>query len=277
MSKFKKDLTPEEKAKPYSKYFYRKPVHPAPEKLAAMAVPIDPAKALPIEKINDLLDPGYHEVEAGWCVLPNGAGYIANLVPMPGVTVDMINWWFAWHGLEDLRYKLWSPEDHFAISMSEQDRKKVLDPRRTLTQKFQGLTHHVIEDVGDGPANITLSFLTPEDASFDMSRFKPPAVATLVAANITLTPIATEEEAHGPGMPIFMLHFIREIPRGIEYRSRFWMGYQVIDRKPQLLLPKGERVPEWAPRGGAQHNVHEYANLSAILPEIYKDQKGAIP
>ena len=43
------------------------------------------------ENINDLLDPGYLEVEAGWCVLPNGAGYLANMVKMPGVSVDMIN------------------------------------------------------------------------------------------------------------------------------------------------------------------------------------------
>lgn len=276
MSEFQKDLTPDEKAKLYSKYFYRKPVQPAPERLAAMAVSIDPDKALPLERINDLLNPGYHEVEAGWCILPNGAGYIANRVPMPGVTVEMVNWWYAWHGLEDLRYKLWSPAEHFAISMSEQDRKKVLDPNRTLTQKFQGITHHVIEDVGDGPANITINFLTPEDAGFDMSRFTPPAVATLVAANVTLAPIAAAKEAPGPGMPIFMMHFIREIPGGIEYRSRFWMGYQVLDRKPRLLLPKGVSVPEWAPRGGARHNVHEYANLSVLLPEIYREQNGII-
>jgi hypothetical protein len=98
--KFKKDLTPEEKAKPYSKYFYRKAAAPAPERIAAMDQPIDPSKALPIERISDLLNPGYGEVEAGWCVLPNGAGYVANHIPMPGVTVDMVTWWYAWHGLE---------------------------------------------------------------------------------------------------------------------------------------------------------------------------------
>jgi len=30
--------------------------------------------------------------------MEDGTGYIANLVYMPGVTVDMFDWWFAWHG-----------------------------------------------------------------------------------------------------------------------------------------------------------------------------------
>ena len=95
MDDLKKDLTAEEKARSYSKYFYRKVVPPLPEKLAAMDRPMDSTQALPIERINDLLNPGYHEIESGWCILPNGAGYIANHTLMPGVTVEMVNWWMA--------------------------------------------------------------------------------------------------------------------------------------------------------------------------------------
>ena len=60
------ELTSEEEAKPYAKYFYREPAPVDPAKLLPMEKPMDPAKALPIERINDLLNPGYHEVEAGW-------------------------------------------------------------------------------------------------------------------------------------------------------------------------------------------------------------------
>ncbi len=35
--------------------------------------------------------------------MEDGTGYIANLVYMPGVTVDMFDWWFAWHGLGEFR------------------------------------------------------------------------------------------------------------------------------------------------------------------------------
>jgi hypothetical protein len=37
----KQDLTPEEKAKSYSKYFYRQPTPPAPERVAAMDKPLE--------------------------------------------------------------------------------------------------------------------------------------------------------------------------------------------------------------------------------------------
>ena len=89
------ELTPEEKAKPYAKYFYNEPVPPDPAAFEPMEKPMDPAKALPIERLNDMLDPGYHEVEAGWCALPQGGLYVANHIKMPGVTVEMVDWWFG--------------------------------------------------------------------------------------------------------------------------------------------------------------------------------------
>ena len=104
-----RQLTPEERAKPYAKY-YDAPLAEFDSDLLAQLrpdAPIDPALALAPERINDLLDPGYHEVETGWCVLDNGAGYVAVNMKMPGVTVEMVDWWYAWHGLEDLRYMLW--------------------------------------------------------------------------------------------------------------------------------------------------------------------------
>jgi hypothetical protein len=270
-------LTPEEKAKPYAKYFYRQPAPPSQERLAQMDKPMDPSKALPIERINDLLNPGYHEVETGWCILPNGAGYVANHTPMPGVTVDMINWWMAWHSLEDLRYKIWWPDGHFGISLSDQDRQKVLDPSRSMTQKFQGITHFVLENVG-GPSaeKIAISFMTPEEVGFDMSRFKSPNVETIVAANGLSQMITPPPGVPNPKAPAFMIHFIREVPGGIEYRTRFWNGYHILNKKPRFLLPADVRIPEFVPRGIAIHNVYEYANLASFLPQIYQEQKGLI-
>jgi len=267
-------LTDAEKLKSYAKYFYREPAKPNAELLAKMEKPIDAGKALLPENINDLLDPGYHEVEAGWCILPNGAAFAANHTKMPGVTVDMINWWFAWHALEDLRYKIWWPKGHYSACVSDEDRKKILDPERPITQKFQGITHHVVEDVGGGKEDIFISFLTPEDMGFDMKRFKAPNVGTLVAANGVSSPLNAPPGV--PKAPAIMCHFIREIPGGIEFRTRFWMGYHIVDKKPKLLLPPGIKIPEVAPRNLATHNVLEYTNLASFLPEIYREQKGVI-
>lgn len=271
-----RELTPEESAKPYAKYYYLEPASPDPEMLDLIrpGKPIDPAQALPIENINNLLNPGYLEVETGYCILPNGAGYAAVHTKMPGVTAEMINWWMAWHSLEDLRYKIWWPQGHFNVSISEEDRRKVLDPGRAPTEKFQGITHHVMEDVGNGTESIFISFLTPKEMGFDMSRFHSSHVATLVAANGLSSPAGAQPDA--PKVPAVMCHFIREMPGGIEYRTRFWLGYHMFDGKPKLLLPPGFRVPEAAPFGLAMHNVQEYSNLRAILPQIYTEQKGII-
>lgn len=271
------ELTPEERAKPYAKYFFKEPATPPANRLEVMKAPMDPSKVLPIENINDLLDPGYHEVESGWCIMDNGAAYIANHTPMPGVTVEMINWWFAWHGLEDLRYKIWWPQGHFGVTVEDRDREKILDPDRPLTQKFQGITHYVIENVG-GPCaeKIAISFMTPEDLGFDMDRFKAPAVGTIVGANGVSLMLDPPPGIPNQKSPAVMMHFVREVDGGIELRTRFWMGYHIVDKKPYKLLPKGVRLPEMVPAGLATHNVWEYHNLASFLPQIYEEQGGVV-
>jgi hypothetical protein len=277
MTAIQTDLTAAEKAKPYSKYFYRPPAQPVPERLAVMDKPMDPSKALPVERINDLLNPGYFEAESGWCVLPNGAGYVANHTVMPGVTVDMIDWWMAWHGLEDLRYRIWFPAGHYGVSMSEKDRAKILNPNRPMARKLSGVTHFVIENVG-GPSaeKIAISFMSPEDVGFDMARFHAPNVGTIVAANGVSLMLNPPPGVPNFKAPAFMIHFIREVPRGIEYRTRFWLGYHILNRKPWFLLPGGVRIPEFVSRGLAIHNVCEYTNLGSFLPQLYEEQNGVL-
>ena len=193
----------------------------------------------------------------------------------------MVNWWFAWHGLEDLRYMLWSPEDHFAVSMTDEDRAKVLDPDRPLVLKFQGVTHHVYEDIGGGADDLWISFMTPEDFGFDMSRWKAPSVATLVAANALVKAGGAPDDA--PMMPVAMCHFVRELPGaapgvdgGVEFRTRFWMGWQIVDKKPHFALPAGVKVPEAVPAGLFEHCILEYSNLRVLLPEIYAEMGGVV-
>jgi len=273
-----RDLTAEEKAKPYAKYFYREHAGPTPALAPYLdnPTPLDPAEALPIERRDDLLSPGYLTGETGYCLLPGGGAYVAVCHPMPGVTAEMIDWWFAWHGLEDLRYMLWSPEDHYAVSMSDEDRAKVLDPDRPLRLKFQGLTHHVYEDIGQGPDDLWISFMTPEDFGFDMSRWHAPHVATLVAANVLVKSGQAPEGS--PLLPVAMCHFVRELPDGggVEMRTRFWMGWQIVDKKPEFRLPQGMTIPEAVPAGLFRHCILEYSNLRVLLPEIYAEMGGVV-
>lgn len=271
MKEVRKELTAEEEKKPYAKYFHQPIAEPNEELMEILKKgPMNPAKALMPENLKDLLKDGYDEVETGYCILPNGAGYVAVNNKFPGVTLDMINWWFAWHGLEDMRYMLWFNKGHYGIAISDEDREKILNPETPMLEKFQGRTHYVIEDTGNGPEDIQICFLTTEQLGFDAEELNLKG-ATVVSGNGI-----SQNRAGGPKAPAIMLHLFREVPGGVESRSRFWMGYHMIDGKPVKLLPEGVQVPIQAPMGLAFHNVEEYTNLATILPSLYKEMNGEI-
>lgn len=60
---------------------------------------------------------------------------------------------------------------------------------------------------------------------------------------------------------------------GVELRSRFWMGYAIVEGKPIKLLPEGGMVPHEVPLALLKHNVKEFTNLAAILPGLYEEEK----
>ena len=270
-------LTPEEEAKPYAGYYHR-PVTPPDADMVALIQPhasMDPALALPPERISDLLDPGYQKVETGWCNMPNGSGYIAVHNRMLGVTTEMLDWWFWWHSMADMRYGIWYPPGHYGISISKKSRARLSDPAVPANEKIYGRTDHVVEDVGTGAEDIYISFCAPEEMGFDMSRFHAPNVAAVYGGfGFDQARDAKPSDIRAPAI---MCHFIREIDGGVEFRSRFWMGYKLIDRKPVLAIPPGESVPMDAVYGLANHNVHEYCNLKSLLPEIWAEFKDADP
>lgn len=265
--KAKVPVTDEEKKRSIYKY-YEKGLAPAPpEKMGKMARgPIDPSKALPFTERNRLFEPGYLEEEIGWCIMPDGTGYLSNLTQMPGVTAEMFDWYFAWHGLEDLRYKIWDPEDHYYAR--SQNRKKALDPDLTCQEKLWDTSHEILEDTGMGPSTIVINFKYPGDCGFDASKIGTEACSTIVCG-----------KGYGKGEPpyamppTFMTHFVRNIEGGIELRSRFWMGWGYVNGKDVKFIPEGVRYPDAAPMTLAMHNVKEFTNLAAILPSLYAEEK----
>jgi hypothetical protein len=264
-------LTPEEQSRAYAKY-YEDPVPPDPEHLAMMDKARDPSEALYPEQMNDLLNPGDLKVEIGWCNLPNGAGFIANRNLYQNVTAEMIDWWFAWHPLEDLRYRIWYPPQHAAIGLDPESRGRILDPNIPIREKNWGVTHHVTEDCNCGMEHIDITFLSPEDFGFDMTRWEEPYVSTFVGG------FGWSSPAHKTDRPIrapsLMCHIFRKFSGGLEHRTRFWMGYRMSNGKPELSLPPGVAVPAMAVQGLARHNVHEFSNLAALLPKLYREYGG---
>ncbi len=265
----KSPLTKEELTLAYADFYDYPTPDPDPAILDEVKEPIDPSRALPIENLNDLLNPGYLDAERGWCILPNGCGYVAAHCVMPEVTPEMFKWWFAWHGLEDLRYKIWWPDSHYAIYVDDEARARIKDPSTTLEEKYQNMTHYVVEDIGTGCTEIAISFLDPEKLGFDMERFHEPNVSALVCANVLIY-----EPGKSMGHPVgsnVMCHFVREREEGgIELRTRFWFGYNIVDKKPVKLLPDGMEMPAAFPKGLSVHAIEEYNRLSHLLPKVYE-------
>lgn len=259
------ELTAAEQARPYAKYLARPMTPPPAGVYDSLAAAIDPARALPIECRSDLLNSGYLAAERGHCVMRDGSGFVAGLTDMPNVTAEMLDWWFAWHGLERLRYAIWDPEDHHDIHVAPEHVAHRLDPRLGLRERNWGTTDVATEDIGNGMMVLDISFMSPGDFGYDMTRFADGA-DTAINAN------------GGPhGAPAFscFTHIARKTGRGLELRSRFWIGWIVVDKAPVRV---GQAMPAEAVAHMAaalsRHCAKEYHNLAAILPQVYRENHG---
>lgn len=261
-------LTDEEKLTEYSHFFYKplEKVDPELQEILKKS-PVDPEKITSIQQRNKILDPGYLEVENGYTRMPDGSGCVATNVRMPEVTPEMVDWWFAWHGLKDLRYKIWCPTDHYSAHVKEEDLKHRLDQSLSLKERNWGTTDVVTENVGGGPQTMHLSFLSPEDFGYDPAKISNADV--IISANVS------DAET---GQPLICFsHVIRKLEKGIEYRSHYWQGYNIDENgnAVAVAIPEGG-FPMEVMKACAEHSQLEYSNLAVILPELYA-KYGNIP
>lgn len=253
-------ITEEEKQVDYSDLFY-KPLEPVADELLRIMEksPVNPAHATSVFDRNDILRPGYLAVENGYTRMPDGSGCVATKVEMPWVTPEMIEWWFVWHGVKDLRYKIWCPTEHYGIHVHPESTKKRYDTSLSWKERNWGTTDVVVENVGNGPQTMHLTFLSPMEYGYDPELIKN--VDVLISANV-------QDPETGRKLITFS-HCIRKIPGGIEYRSHYWQGYHIIDGKPVAVsIPPGG-FPMDVMKGNAYHSLVEYSNLARILPDLY--------
>ncbi|MBP1625785.1 MAG: hypothetical protein H6Q00_260 [Holophagaceae bacterium] len=256
-------LSESDKAQPYAKWFDR-PITPAPQEIYELLDkgPIDPSDALLLENRNDLLKPGYLSVERGWCMMPDGSAFVAGLTKMPGVTAEMLEWWFYWHGLRGLRYAIWDADDHYDVQVAPECLERRLDPSLSIKERGWDTTDIVTEDVGTGCMVLDIAFVSPMTFGYDMAAFEKGA-CTAISANLG---------PHGGDRLVCFSHVARDIPGGVELRSRFWIGWNMVDGKPVRV---GTQVPtevvEGLAKGLVYHCPKEYHNLAAILPGVYAE------
>lgn len=255
-------LTMAESKQPYAKYYSQPMSPPADGVYESIVSPADPSLALAPNGINKLLEPGARALERGWCVLPDGSCYVAGYADMPGVTTEMLEWWFAWHGLESLRYMIWDRDDHFAVHVRPDTINRRFDKTLSWRERNWNTTDVVVEDVGTGVVTLEISFASPESVGYDMKPFKDGGFAA-INANICL---------QGQEQFVSFTHNARPTKTGIELRSCFWLGWVVENgqrKRVQKDMPQAE-IAKLA-KGLARHCTKEYHNLAAILPSVYAE------
>lgn len=225
--------------------------------------PIDPNRALPLSRVDRLLDPAPIDPETGWCWLPDGVGYVAVRTEMPRVTGEMLDWWFDWHADDALRYRIWHPIAHKGNSIER--------PRSRVAAKAHwGAVHHPVEDVGTGVIRARIAFHPPSTMGMSTDALDDPRVATIVCGYVGDD---SRRVRHTP-----MFHVVLKQGDGVAMRSRFWLGAALRPYGPLGALGapvlghafvRRAVLPRALPRALATHCAEEYANLAALLPELW--------
>jgi hypothetical protein len=229
-----------------------------------------PSRGLSLRAANELLEPGYLAMENGYARLDDATLYVAALTPMPGVTGEMIDWWFAWHGEESARYQLWHPRDH----VSARWRRPVTcagGEREQWKQLYRSNVSEVDEYVGSSLMRLSIAFTEPTDY-LDVSRLAASGTDTVICAR---TYSRKENVAAG-----HVLHQIRSTSDGVEMRSRFWLADFDTSNLPvigPLLQPllnsrsmRRTLVRDGFGRDLLLHCAEEMAHLAEFLPELFQ-------
>ncbi len=257
------DLTP---------YLARPMTPPAPTVLDTIARgPIDPADADDRRSLDRLLDPSALRAETGWCTLPDGVAYAAVRTEMPGVTGEMIDWWFDWHPREPIRYQLWFPGKHASVSFEAASTPGA--------KPFWGTVHHPVEDIGLGMERLRIAFQPPTRLGFSTDAIGDPQVATVVGGFVG--------DERRRVQHTLMVHVFLTTSDGLVQRSRFWIGAAVRPYAPAPIADGVARLlnrrflrrrllPASVARAMAEHCAAEYANLAALLPELHADHASGV-
>jgi len=253
----------ERETSPYASFFNPR-MAPLPEHVRDALVIGAVAHELlpPITRACEMQRSEYALVETGYTVCPDGAARVGVLTRMPGVTPAMWEWWFAWHGSDAQRYKLWHPLAH--VDVGWEDGRDDLDG-------YVGRVSNVTEYVGATLLELSIHFVEPSTIGLDESLLKKNGESAICARVGMVIGGATVESG-------WLLHHIRPVSGGSEMRSRFWLGGSNV-RLFGIQGSMGEFLGRVASRLQALslnqitelvvHDAQEMNHLAAILPELY--------
>lgn len=247
---------------PYARFF-RPEMAPLPAHVreAILTGPVAPELTPGLEAAPALVSARDWQTGTALSFCPDGEVRVFDRTEMPNVTPAMWDWWFAWHGSEALRYKLWHPRAHVDVGWK--------DGRGDL-EHYVGRTSHVVEYIGSTRLSGAIRFVAPSSLGIDETALEASG-AVAICARI------------GPAdMPLeagWLLHHIRPVPGGSEMRSYFWLGGRHLAsrsggafssgllRRTAKLFPKATSVPAVEL---LVHCAQEMNHLAGILPDVYE-------
>lgn len=181
---------------------------------------------------------------------------------LPGVTPDMIDWWFGWHAVETARYRLWHPEAHVASSAKE-DRTSLPDAR----QRYVGNVSYADEYIGHTLKKLAIAFQPASDFGFPEDTF---------GRTTTICAATSDRVLKGHGG--YLVHHVVRTADGAQMRSGFWLGeitheFALVNRLAgRLLNTRAMRrliVPDRMALDLLLHCAQEMNHLARFLPRLY--------
>lgn len=206
---------------------------------------------------NEILANPKLQAEVGYTKMDDGTYLVAMVCPMPGITVDMIEWWFWWHTQDSLRYQVWYPGDHISIKYHKKDKAFFEQPTMPA---FVPNTQYPVERIGGMKMPLRIDFVTPEDLGFSKQAMQENNIPKIVCARVgAFNNLVKHTE---------MAHIFKQTEDGLFMISRFWLGKTMTNPLLRKLI-----ITEDMAKGMAEHCCIEYRNLREILPLLYAEYR----
>lgn len=243
------ELSGEEKAKWYSKFYYegRPELSEQQRRIFAKGNTMNPKDALLPGSYDLLTKPSESEHDLGYCLLENGVGYGSTHTAMTGVNMEMFAWYKKLRMVDQLSYKIWYPGSHFS--------------------ELRGIT---IEDVGFGNCDFhMLSLLDPEMLGFSVSPSEAdPRFMCIMGAN---TVIKNRDYPEIKPLASALFHYVRALEDGsLDFRTHFFMGGMIIDGELVRIQKIDPDVCLEIARQMCSHCCYERGNVKNFLPALFE-------
>lgn len=221
----------------------------------ADALLVNNITSITFENKNDILIEELLQKEAGYRKLEDGNYLVSMYCPMPGITVDMIKWWFWWHPQEDKRYQVWYPREHFSISYGKKDKEYF---NAKTCPDFQPNTQYPVERIGEMRMPLRIDFVEPESFGFSEELMKENNIPLIICGHVAAYKGLIKHTE--------MAHFFKQTEDGLFLISRFWIGQTLKNSLLRKLI-----LTDATAKGMAEHCCVEYRNLAEILPKLYHE------